>query len=178
MSANTRCTRTAQRRRKELPAKGPHPTSATGRGRRPRPTESQALTGGQPVLDERVTTLVLDVISSLGAAIASASTRMPYAEARQALASNQDEKYEFTRAVMEVVEKHHAFFEHNRGVIELSVVWASVHASHYDNLFAGVDRTTEDRACSPREALFFAAVVLAPLLILAVISILQNTRRV
>jgi hypothetical protein len=177
MNAKDKGTRAEYRGHKKPPTKQPRLPSAISGSRRQRSSHSQPQPGGRPVLDERVPTLVLDVISSIGAAIASASMRVPYSEARQAMASNEDEKCELTRAVVEVAEKHYAFFKQNKAVIELGVVWAAVHVRHFDNFFARVDGAVEEPVCSPRDALFFAAVALAPLLIFAFVSIVQHSRR-
>ena len=133
-----------------------------------------------PVLDERVSTMLLEAISSVNAAIASANTKLTYAEARQAMAVDEEEKRELTSAVQEIVNKHSAFFSENKAAIELCVAWAAVHAAHVDNFSALADstNTVKEAACSPGEAFLVALLVLGPLAIFAVVSIVRHLRRV
>lgn len=132
----------------------------------------------QIVLDERVPGLLLDAISSVNAATASAIMGLPYSEARQAAAPNEEEKRELTCAVREVAEKHPEFFKQNKVAIEFGVAWAAVHAKHFDNLLTRCSDTLEESACLPLQVLVLVAVVLAPLLILVVVAIAQDARRV
>lgn len=134
--------------------------------------------GGNAVLDERVPALLLDAMSSVNAAITSAITSLPYTEARLAAATDDGEKCELTHAIQEVAEKHPKFFKQNRAPIEFGVAWAAVHAKHFDNLLARGDGTVEELACSPLQAFLLMAVILAPLLIFAFVSITQHARRV
>jgi len=130
-----------------------------------------------PLLDERVPALLIDATESVTAAIASATTKLSYREAHQAMAVNCEKKRELIGAIQELVDKHRTFFTVNKAVIEFGVAWAGVHAAHIDKFFAGTDREAEQPALLPSEALFLVIVVLAPLLIFAVVSIVQHTRR-
>lgn len=163
---------------KEPPMAKSHSSSASRGDRRQRSKQSQPQQGGERVLDQRLPTMFFDAISSVSAAIASAIATLPYIEARQAMAVDEEETCELTRVIQEVAKKNPAFFKENEAAIEFSVVWAAVHAAHFDNFFAEADSGVEKSACSPREAFFLAAMIIAPLLILAVVSIVHHTRRV
>ena len=170
-------TRRPPRKKKAL---ADDPSSLRGSGSTKCPHPPQSHTSSQPVLDQRVPELLLDAISSVKAAIVSASARLPYGEARQAMAVDEQEQQELTRALREAAERHPAFFRQNKTEIEFCVAWAAVHAAQIDSLLILTDNTNtmEEPGCSPRGSLFVALLVLGPLLIFAVISIVQHLRRV
>src|SRR5215471_2267445 len=74
-----------------------------------------------PLLDERVPALLIDATESVTAAIASATTKLSYREAHQAMAVNCEKKRELIGAIQELVDKHRTFFTVNKAVIEFGV---------------------------------------------------------
>lgn len=135
----------------------------------------------RPVLDERVPGLLLDSLASVQAALASACTAVPYSDIRNALAVTDDEKRELTSMALSIAAEHPAFFSQHRDVLEFAVVWAGMHAVRVDHLFALGDEQPEtgarnERACTGREAVFFALVILAPLLIFVFVQALKFRR--
>jgi len=136
----------------------------------------------RPALDERVTGLLLDSLASVQAALASAATGAPYTNMRKAVAFAEDEKREVTSAALAVAAEHPLFFSQHKEVLEFAVVWAAMYAVRVDHLFALSDVQPEtgarnERACTGREAVFFALVILAPLLIFILFQALQFRRR-
>jgi hypothetical protein len=149
------------------------------RGRTDRPrTVSQC---EPPALDERVPGLLLESLASVQAAIASASTGLPYSDLRKALRIGEDEKRELTSAAVSAAAEHPAFLSQHKDVLELAIVWAGMHAQRVDHLFSRGDEQGEAKAqsehvCTGREAFFSALVILAPLLIFVVVQFLQYRR--
>jgi hypothetical protein len=155
------------------------PTTAVREKRQPS-CQSHPVPEKNPVLDERVPTLLIGAIRSVTAAIASANMKLTYREAHQAMAVNFEEKRELTNAIQEIVDKHPAFFTENKAAIEFGIDWAGLHGAKFDIIFAITDdaNTVERAALSPGEALFVALLVFAPLAIFAVVSLVQHLRRV
>jgi hypothetical protein len=178
MVGKNKIARAGGRSGKREPARRKPPLASTSNeGQQVRSNASRLRPGGRAVLDERVPVLLLDAISSVNAAIVSAIVRLPYIEVRQAIAADDEQKRELTLAIQGVAEKYRCVFTENKAAIEFGVAWAGVHAAHFDNFLARPDGPEEQPALLLSEALFLAALVLAPLLILVVVSIVQNTRR-
>jgi hypothetical protein len=113
MNANAKNFHTKRPARKKKPlAAGP--SSLRGSGSTQCPHHSQSHQSGQPVLDQRVPELLLDAISSVKAAVVSASVRLPYGEVQQAMAVNEQERQELTRALQEAAERHPRFSDRTK----------------------------------------------------------------
>lgn len=128
-------------------------------------------------MDDRTLTMLLDAISSVSAAIVSATVGLPYIEARKTMAPNDEEKLRVSCAVREVADLYESFFTENKIALEFGITWAGVQAAHFDNFFTRTDSTAGQSPLRPSQALFLAIIVLAPLLIFAVVSIVQYTKR-
>jgi len=139
-----------------------------------------------PLLDERLPGLVLDSLVPVEAAIVSAATGIGYREARQAVMIGADEKLHLSFALEQFAAKHSSFVRAHEPLFEFVTVFSAVNAAHVDHVFtlaknsecsdarAETAPPTSD-ACSKREALVAALVVLAPLVI-AVIALIVKGR--
>ena len=135
-----------------------------------------------PLFDERLPGLLLDSLAPVEAAIVSAATGIGYREARQAAKIGEDEKLQFSDALAQLAAKHASFVVAHEPLFEFVAVFSAVHAAHVDHLFT-IARNSEapgaeaeppqpgGQACSKREALVAALVVLAPLVIAAIVLI-------
>jgi hypothetical protein len=179
METNDKSVRSKQVRKKKPLQGRPNPVFENHENKWPS-NQAQQHPERRPLLDDRVPAMLIDAISSVNAAIGSASVRVPYSEARQAMALNEQEKHKLTRAIQGVAEKHPPFFAQNKEAIEFCVAWAAVQAAHIDNFLTLTDNTNavQEPGCSSREALLGVLLVLGPLLIFAGISIVQHLRRV
>ena len=146
----------------------------------------QARGDARPLLDERLPGLLLDSFAPVEAAIVSAATGIGYGEARQAVTIGEDEKLQFSHALAQLASKHASFVAAHEPLFEFVAVFSAVNAAHVDHAFtlaknsegAGVEAEPPqptDQACSKREALVAALVVLAPLVI-AVIALIVKGR--
>ncbi len=148
--------------------------------------------GPQPeepsLLDERVLGLLFDSLTTVQAAVVSATEGMPYRTLRQAMALGEQEKHELTRATQAAVAKHPAFFLKHKNALEFATVFTAINAAHMDHLLSLVGQgddstapaaaeTLGEHVCSPREAVAIALVVLAPLGICALVLLIQRLRR-
>jgi hypothetical protein len=142
----------------------------------------------RPILDERVLGLLFDSLTSVQAAIVSATEGMPYGGLRQAMALGEQEKRELTRATQAVVAKHPAFFLKHKSALEFATVLTAINAAHMDHLLLLIDQVDGlpapaaaemlgQHVCSASEALAIALIVLAPSGIFALVLFIQRLRR-
>src|SRR5262249_51490660 len=73
------------------------------------------------VLDDRTLTMLLDAISSVSAAIVSATEGLPYIEARKEIAPNEEEKLPVSRAIKRVASQYESFFTENKVILEFGI---------------------------------------------------------
>ena len=142
----------------------------------------------RPILDECVPGLLFDSLASVQAAIVSASKKVPHRTLRQAMAIDEQEKRELTRAAQAVAAKHAAFFSKHRDALEFVTVLTAINAAQMDHMLSLIDQSdgppapaesgpSGEHVCSAREALVIAFIVLAPLALLALILILERRRK-
>jgi hypothetical protein len=140
------------------------------------------------ILDERIPGLLSDSLTSVQAAIMSASEGLPYRTVRQAMALGQEEKNELTSAVQAVVAKYPAFFAPHKDAFEFATVLTAINAAHMDHLFLLLGQSDTppgpaepdppaEHVCSTREALGMALIVLAPLGLLILVLLIQHWRK-
>ena len=139
----------------------------------------------RPLFDERLPGLLLDALRPLGAATASAATGIGYREARQAMTVSEDEKLQLCQALEQVAAKHASFFLEHKSLFEAVVLLSAINAAHLDHVLtiakqpensgSGSDSgQPAGHACSRREALVAALLILAPLVIAAVVLIVKG----
>lgn len=145
---------------------------------------SQCLPDERPMLDERLPGLLLDALTPVAAAIASAATGMDYREARQAMAMGAEEKLQLSQALEQVAAKHATFVLAHGPLVEFAAVFSAVNAAHADHLLSlakqteGLDTETgSPQACSKREAILVALLVLAPFVIAAIVLIVKGRKQ-
>jgi len=172
MDQETEIPRPAGARKKKLPTTKSRSLTKSNRGR-----QSSSNLLRPPVFDERASTMFLDAITSVNAAIASSIAGLPYIDARSAMAMDAEEKRELNLALEAVAEKYAPFFTKHKAALDFGIAWAGIHAAHIDNLFTRGDSSVEQPPFKRSETLFLVALILTPLLIFAVISIAQHTRR-
>jgi hypothetical protein len=172
MDQETRIPRTAGGRKRKLPTTESRSLSKSKEGR-----QSSSKLLRPPVFDERASTMFLDAFTSVNAIIASAIAGLPYVDARRAMAMDAEDKRELSLAMHAVAEKYAPFFTKHKVALDFGIAWAGIHAAHIDNLFTRADSSVEQPPFKPSETLFLVALILTPLLIFAVISIVQHTRR-
>ncbi len=142
----------------------------------------------RPILDERVLGLLFDSLTSVQAAVVSATEGMPYRTLRQGIALGEQEKHELTRATQAVVAKHPTFFLEHKNALEFATVFTAINTAHMDHLLSLVGQadgspapvaaeTLEGHVCSASEAVAVALIVLAPLGVLALVLLIQRLRR-
>lgn len=142
----------------------------------------------RPLLDERLASLLLDSLAPVEAAIVSAATGIGYREARQTVTVGEDEKLQFSHVLAQFAAKHANFVTAHKPLFEFVAVFSAVNAAHLDYVFtmakhsegSGVEaeppRPTA-HACSKREALVAALVVLAPLVVAAIVLIVKGRNK-
>jgi hypothetical protein len=142
----------------------------------------------RPILDARIPGLLSDSLTSVQAAIMSASKGLPYKALRQAMAIGEEEKHELTSAAQAAVAKYPAFFAEHKDAVEVVTVLMAINAAHMDHMFSLLGQSDGSPAlaqpgplgehvCSAREALGMALIVLAPLGLLALVLLIQHWRR-
>ena len=142
----------------------------------------------RPILDEGVLGLLFDSLTSVQAAVVSATEGMPYRTLRQAMALGEQEKHELTRATQAVVAKHPAFFLEHKNALEFATVFMAINAAHMDHLLSLISQsdgaptpaaaeTLGQHVCSASEAVAVALIVLAPLGVFALVLLIQRLRR-
>ena len=157
------------------------------RGKQDGSERSHPQPAARPILDERIPGLLSDSLTSVQAAIMSASEGLSYRTLRQAMTLGEQEKNELTSAAQAVAAKHPAFFAQHKDALELVIALTAFNAAHMDHLFSLLGQSDDSPApkpvppgehvCSAHEALGMALIVLAPLGLFALVLLIQHLRR-
>ena len=138
-----------------------------------------------PLFDSRLPGLLFDALGIVEAAIASAASGLPYRAVRQASLLEEPEKRELSHAALAAAEKHPEFFAKHKDLIEVAVAATAFHAAKIDAMRALIDQAdtsastgeptaVHGKPCSTREALWIAAIVLAPLVFVGVLLLCRR----